>query len=138
IKSPKLTQIGTGIITNLAVRQDGFSLGSFTIGQNGTATFGSYLSLSGVSLAATNFSYSTTTGAFSGSVTVTIGSIVLFPGNTTFTSSFTGVTATFNFGNGGKMEITIGSFDLSIGEALEVTASNVVITPSVSTILTIG
>jgi hypothetical protein len=141
VKAPKLGSFGTATVNGLVVTQDGFSLQTLTLGQAGgqTANFGNYLRVTGAQVVATNFGYSIANG-FSGTVQLNVAGLQLFPGSSVFTSTMTGISGTYDFSasGGGALTVTVANFDLVIGEALELTASGVRITPGAITIATIA
>lgn len=142
VSSPMISGLENGTITNLEIRQDGFSLGSLTIAQKAdqTAQIGSVLAFSGAVISVTDFTFTTSPlVTFSGSVALNVTSVQLMPTATFLTSNFTEVSASFSFSSNGvgDLTITIGTFELLIGQALRLNATNIVITPSAQTILTI-
>jgi len=64
--------------------------------------------------------------------------VTLFPGSTVFTTSVTNFAISYDFSTDGSLKISVGTFALTIGQALKVTASGVIITPDQTTILTIA
>lgn len=140
VTAPGIQGMGTGTITQLVVRQNGLSIGSLTIGQaeGQTAQFGSFLSMTGAQLTVNNFSLINNDGAISvsGGILFTAASLDLFPGSTGFTTSLTSFTGSYQFGPGGSgdLEITIGTFQLKVGTALEVNASGVKLHPGKTTL----
>ena len=56
-------------------------------------------------------------------------------------SNFSNITASFGFGSAndtGRLSVTIGSFQAKLGEAIELDASGVLLTPGKTTIATIA
>ncbi|MDB6041259.1 MAG: hypothetical protein JWM99_5100, partial [Verrucomicrobiales bacterium] len=130
-------------ITNVVIRGNGFSFGSLTLSQTAgqNATIGGFLSASGVAIATNGFSVNYSSGVVTGAVSVQVENLNLFPGGNFVQSSFTNITAAFAFetaADTGKLAITIGSFKIKMGEAIQVDASGVVLTPGQSTLATIA
>ena len=104
---------------------------------------GNFISMTGVSLSITDFTIDTSnsTNPISGTIGLNIASLSLFPNGNFVQSNFSNITASYGFGSAtdsGKLTITIGSFEIAMGEALKLDASAVVITPGQSTLATIG
>jgi hypothetical protein len=141
VSSPKIANLDPATITNLVIRQDGFSLGSLVLSQkaNTTASFGSFLALSGARLSVTDFNY--TQGGdpvVTGTIGLNLDSASLFPGNRFLTSDLEQVSGTFDLAGGaGSLNLQIGSFTLMVGSALRLQASNVTVTPGQATIATL-
>ncbi len=145
----------TGTIANLVVSNNGFAFDSASL-TAATASLGSILSASNLSLSLSSglvVTYASTTGGSSTitdkngvattSLTLGIGSLSLFPGSFVQTTA-TGITATYSFGSfdglsaTGRLSITIGSLDLSIGDAANLHATGVTVTPGNAVIAQIG
>src|SRR5262249_43129986 len=105
------------------------------------ASIGNFLTASGVTLTVSNFNVSFGTAAnpapsLSGTVGITISGLQLFPTGNFVQLQTSGVTAAYNFGNfdgsdpTGQLSLTISNFQLTMGQALQMSAAgDVVITP---------
>ncbi len=122
--------------------QSGFSLGEFTIATTSPVSIGNFIALSDVSIAVNDFSVDTQSNpVISGSITATLGTMTLFPGNTAVTSSFTNLEGSYNFASTsdpGQFSLTADSFTLSLFSQISLTASAVTFTPGQETLATIG
>ena len=133
----------SGTISNFQIKRTGFTLGSLTLNAAGTLSVGNYLTVSGVTLTATNFAVDrTATPVVSGTIAVSVGSLSLFPNGNYLTTTATGLVASYELANAaasGRLTVTVGSLKLGLGEALEITASTVVLSPGAASVLaTIG
>ena len=131
VSSPLLGLNGT--LSHFELRKTGISFGTLTISPTDPVTVGNFASLTGVTFAINNLVFDTSATQFaSGQITLTIGNLSLFPNGNFVQSNFSNITASYGFGSAtdsGKLTITIGSFEIAMGEALKLDASAVVITP---------
>ncbi|MEI2422276.1 hypothetical protein V6O07_18490, partial [Arthrospira platensis SPKY2] len=71
-------------------------------------------------------------------VVLTVSNMELFPGTTAITLVTEDLDISFDFATGsGELKIEIGVFRLEVGEAIAISATNVVLTPGDETILVI-
>jgi hypothetical protein len=128
-------------LPSLDITQTGFSLGNFTIPTASDISLGTFATFTNASLAVNDFKVDTSaTPNVTGSITATLGTMTLFPGNPEVTSTVTGVTGTFDFGNAttpGRFTIHIDSFSMSLFSQVTLAASDITVTPALDTIATI-
>ena len=104
---------------------------------------GNFISMTGVSLSITDFTIDTSnsTNPISGTIGLNIASLSLFPnGNLLVQSNLQAVSGSYGFGgvtHAGKLTFNIGTFELQMGEALKLDASNVTLNPGQATLATI-
>ncbi len=141
VTSNLFSGLPTFTLSNFDLTRTGFSLGSFDITASTPVTVGSFLSFSNLGLHVSNFTVDrTATPVVSGSVSLTLGTMTLFPGSSLVTSSFTNLAATYDFASAstpGQLTVTADSITLSIGGQLTLTANNISITPGSDTLATI-
>ncbi len=143
VSSPSMTGLGTATLENFVVSQNGFTLGSFSFGQDPTSTsrMGDAIELTGVQLVVTNFEYEYVEGEGSiaaGGIGLSAVGLALFPDSNAFTTEVTDLAMSYDLSGNGELVITAGTFALEIGTALRLDAEDIVITPDRETILTIG
>ncbi|MHB1421756.1 MAG: beta strand repeat-containing protein [Gemmataceae bacterium] len=163
--SPQFSNMSPATLSNFALREDGFSFDSFTLSSatGSNPSIGNFLTTTGVTLTATGstasspfdvfFGTSTEnpTAAVDGTIGITVTGLQLFPTGNYVQLSTTGVTASYNFANfdgtdpTGQLSITISGFELTIGQALQLSAvdssgnpTSVTITPDQSVMATIA
>lgn len=146
--SAQFTSIGPATLSNLAIRQDGFSFDHFTM-TSAASSIGDFITTSDLTVSASDFNVTFGTAGnptpkVTGTIGVTIDGLQLFPTGNLVQLKTTQVTATYDFGNfdgtdpSGALKVTISGFELDLGQALEIkTAGNVVITPGQETLVTI-
>lgn len=146
VTSPLFTGLGTVALNGLVVRKDGFHIADVTVNlaNGGTASAGTFLTLTGLSLAVDDLdvAYGTSSTTITGSVTATAAGLALFPSASFLSTTATGLTATFDFSGAvptGQLKFTAASLELTVGEALKLGASNVEVYPgSADVVATIG
>jgi hypothetical protein len=77
----------------------------------------------------------------SGSITATLGAVTLFPGNTAVTSSFTNLTASYNFASTtapGQLILSADTFTLSLFGQISLVTGSIKVMPDQPTLATIG
>ena len=114
----------------LTFRTNGFTLADAALGPN-TYSIDGVLQLTDLRLGLSNISLVTgTTPILSGTVQITAGSSALFPGQNTVTSTVTGLSGSYDFGRSTNgLTLRASQVSLAIGEALQVTGSNVMRLP---------
>ena len=114
----------------LTFRTNGFTLADAALGPN-TYSIDGVLQLTDLRLGLSNISLVTgTTPILSGTVQITAGSSALFPGQNTVTSTVTGLSGSYDFGRSTNgLTLRASQVSLAIGEALQVTGSNVIVYP---------
>ena len=143
VSSNLFSGLGTATITDFELTKTGFSLGSFTIDAllDKTLSLGGFLEFGSVSIVVTDLKVDTQADPIlTGSIAVTVGDMVLFPGNSVLTSSFGNITIAYDFaspGAIGQLTITTESFSLNIGNQLSLSGEGLVITPDQETIATL-
>ena len=130
--------MGSATLTNFILRSDGFSFGGFTLSPTAALSLGDdVVTATGATLAVTSFNVAfgngSTAAGVSGTITLTLNGVSLFPDSGLVTFSATSVGASYDFGSfdgtspSGRLKLDIVGFTLSIGSALQlsaVTASN--------------
>ncbi|MCD8483718.1 MAG: hypothetical protein LR015_14360 [Verrucomicrobia bacterium] len=138
VTSPALEGLASATLEDLEVRTTGFSLGSFNIGTQGgqDISLSDFVTIAGVSIAISNFSYTFAGDEVSGTIAVVVDNILFFPGSDVIQSEMSGITAEFDFSPTGlgNLNISVGSFSLLIGNALAINADGVVIRPGAQVI----
>jgi len=133
------------ILTTFDLTQTGFSLnGEFKT--TNPVNIGDFLSFDGVTIdvgtSANPFTVNTqATPVVSGSITATLGTMTLFPGNTAVTSTATGLMASYDFASAshpGQFSLSAATFSLSLFGQLTLAASGVTFTPGQDTVATIA
>ena len=141
VSSKQITGLSPVSITNLAILRTGFTLGNLTINQIGTAQIGNFLSITGGVLTVENFVFSySPTLSVTGVIRLKATTLQLFPNGGYVQSTTSNIEGIYQFSGGllGALTINIANFTLSVGEALDITASNVVLTPGSNTLATIA
>ena len=122
--------------------RSGFNLGSLVFPVTSNVTIGNFLSLSGVAISTTNLAVDRfAPSALSGSISITMSGITLFPGVSGLTSTFTGVRGTFDFGNQGspgQFSVTVDSSSISLFNEITLTTGSFTFTPGQQTLGTIS
>jgi hypothetical protein len=127
---------------NLNFRADGVNFNFSLSGP--TATIGDYLSFTGAALTATNFNFAFgATPGFSGTLGFSFGTIKFFPAAPLFVLTLGGaVSAYYNFSGGanptGSLVISVPEFGFKIGGVIDLSATNVTITPTENVLVTIA
>ncbi|MEW6306779.1 MAG: hypothetical protein AB1705_25215, partial [Verrucomicrobiota bacterium] len=124
----------SGSITNFQLRRTGFNLGNLTINASGTNTIGDFMTLSGVSLVINNFTLDRTAGTpVTGSITLNVSGLSLFPNSSFLQTTVTGLSATYDFsqgvGSNGQLSFSMTSLELVIAGTAKLTAANVTLVP---------
>lgn len=141
ISSPIFSGLGTASLSGLVIRKNGFHVddATLTLANGGTASIGSILSVTGLTLAVDDLDVAYSSGVtVSGTVTMTAAGLKLYPTGSFVTTNAQGVVATFDLASGnpsGRLTLHIASLELAFGQALKVTASNVSLTPGASDVL---
>ena len=153
--SAEFSSFPTATLSNLVINADGFSFGAFTLSFTGTAAEptlsfpGNILTVSGVNLTVTGSpNFSVTYGAspsVSGTISLTLTGVQLFPQGNWVQFQASSVTGSYSFAGfdgtdpSGQLSLTVTGFQLSIGNAISITAAgNVTITPDEATIATVA
>ena len=121
--------------------RNGFELGDFSVtGLN--IKIGDFLSFANVTIAGVGFKVNKSlTPLISGSITISVGAMSLFPGNAAVTSTFTNLSGSFDFANvldPGQLKLTADSFTLGLFGKISLTANTITLTPALETLVTIG
>jgi len=123
-----LPQFGlSGTIDDLTITSDGFSVGSVTLSETGTISFGSVFSIDDPSVTLTNFAYSASNGAsFNSDLTVSASEIDLNKGGSA-SATATGITGTLSFQTGdiGHFTFSATTVNVQLGSYLTLQASNI-------------
>ncbi len=135
INSSLFSGLASVALSNFTLRKDGFHIGDATIslGGGGSATISDFLKLSGLQISVDDLdvSYSVST-TVTGSVSISASGLSLFSNGSLITTTATGLTGTYDFSGANptaKLSLTIASLNLTIGEALSITATGVTVTP---------
>ncbi len=155
ISSATLSGLSTTTsLTGLTLRSDGFSFNAATVNSTGAVslTVGGYpvLGASSASLTVSgpnstspfNVTYSGTPSV-AGSVNLTLTGLALFPNASALTTQFGALTASYGFNTfdgqnaSGQLKLTVTGFHLTIGEAVELSANQVILQPGQSVMATI-
>ena len=119
-----------GTVTGLEIRNDGFSFDDATIEIIKTFHMGSIADITNPKLTVTGVDV--TLGdpqPFTGTIALTIGDFVLFPGNSKFEAGATDLTATFDFSDGkdGALTLSATGVTVTLKPILQFTLGNVTI-----------
>ena len=135
---PQFSGFPGGSVSNLEIYKDGFSIGALSLGPINADVAGIF-SVSNLTLTVTNFAVNYSTGvSFSGSITVSADSAVVFPGNSAFTAGVSahggspGFVGEFRFVSGSfaGLRLTAAKFNLSVfNGALTIEALGMVFDP---------
>ncbi|MEI7921870.1 MAG: LamG-like jellyroll fold domain-containing protein, partial [Planctomycetota bacterium] len=142
----KITKVNVeGTLNDFVLTTGGFSLGSVSITKTGTTSIGSssspILSVTDLTVAISDFKVDWASGGqVSGTITISANSASVFPNSSTFTATATGISGGFSFNNSGvgNLTITIGTFDLSIGNKLHISASQFLLAPFDDMVASVG
>ncbi len=125
--SPLLSPDITGTVTNLQASSAGLSFDSASLSDAGTITLGGVLEVQNPSITVNSFDYTTAGGvAPTATATLTTAGASLFPGQSAFTATVTGVSGTYAFGSG-QLSLTANKIDLGFGKILSADATEVAI-----------
>ncbi|MET0263637.1 MAG: hypothetical protein ABW223_12110, partial [Rariglobus sp.] len=129
----------TGTITNFVLRRTGFSIDSLTLNAAGPVTIGNFISFSGLQLEVINFRLDrSATTQISGNVNLRVASLGLFPGSSVITTTAVNITAAFDLASPaalGGLTLTVGGLEITVANALRLSATNIVIDPNAPDIL---
>ena len=144
-----ITGLPSATVTNFQLMRTGFTLKDLTIQLTAPVTIGNFLSIASASITvagpsgmtANGFSVTISpTASVSGSITAMISGVNLFPNGGVVTSNLSGLGLTYALStptSTGKMTVTIGSFDITVANILELKdTGGVTITPDSPTLLT--
>ena len=121
--SPLLTGV-TGTVTGFQASDAGFSITSASLSDTGAITLGKILEVDNSAVSTTGLSYSTGTGALSGSIGLAFGGAKLFPGSSSFNATVTGFTGSYNLATQAT-SFSASEVDLNFGKVLKATATGV-------------
>ncbi|HLP78333.1 MAG TPA: hypothetical protein VK327_15615, partial [Candidatus Paceibacterota bacterium] len=143
VTSNLFSDLETATIHNFDLKKTGFTTEDITINvlSGKTASLGGFLEFGNVVVTVNGLTVDTTaTSVLSGSISVAITDLTIFPGNPILTSNFGTVTVAYDFtspGAKGQLTFTTDTFSLTIGDQLSITGSGLVITPDQDTIATL-
>ena len=156
VSSPDFPAFPAVTLNNFDIRTDGFNFDSLILTDNNSLNFASnILSVSGFTLTIAgpsmgmpfNVTYGTATTppSVSGSVSLMLSNVKLFPQGGFVTVGTTSVTGTYSFSNfdgtspSGQLSLTVSGFTMSIGNAFLLTTNgDITVTPGQSVIATIA
>ena len=124
---PGTNGVLSGTINDLLITSDGFSVGSLTLSDTGTISYGSVFSIVNPSITFTNFAYSASKGAsFNSVLTVSAQEIDLNKGGSA-SASATNLTASISFQSGdlGDFTFQAGTVNVQLGSYLAIQGSNI-------------
>ncbi|MDI1314237.1 hypothetical protein, partial [Prosthecobacter sp.] len=129
-------------LPSFELTRSGFTLGDLSFAATPTVTIGDFISLAGVTLSTHGFKVDRfSTPIISGTISLSMTGINLFPGVAGLTSSFTGIVGTFDLGNvlhPGQFSLTVDSFALSLFDQLNLSTGSFTFTPGMPTLGTIS
>ncbi len=129
-------------LPSFSLTQTGFSISGADFTTNSAVSIGNFLTIAGVAIDVNNFTLNTQdTPKFTASVTLTPGTMTLFPGSNLVTSTITGLTGSYDFSGAnstGQLSLSAGTVSLSLFNQVTLTANTVSFTPDQSTLTTIG
>jgi len=149
VTSSQFTGFSAEPLTNFKIRADGFSFDSVGLSSTSAVSLGNLISATSVNLTVSDFDVSfgtsTTDASLTGTVTLTLTGLQLFPNGGFIQSQATSVTGSYDFGTfdgtspTGQLTLTIVGFELTMGEAFRIRADgDVVLTPGQEQIATIA
>jgi len=143
VKIPKVNIEGT--LNEFLLTTGGFSLGSVTITKSGSTSLGStsnpILSITDLTVSISDFHVDWASGGqVAGTISISANSASVFPKSSTFTATATGLSGGFSFNNAGvgNLTVTLGTFDLSIGTKLRISATQFLLSPYADLIASVG
>ncbi len=126
VTSPDFPSL-TGTIGDLSANNGGFTVSTASLSSSGDIEFGKILDISSPTLALNNFGYTVgATPAVTGAFTVG-GTINLFPGQTSFSTTANGFSASYDIASE-AFGINATSIDLNLGKVLTATTGAVAFT----------
>ena len=131
VSSPRFPDL-SGSATGFLITSTGFSVESATLTSGGSVSIGPVLTVSDLSITATNFGYTIGAGAsFAGTLTVSVGSADLFPGKA-LNASATGIVVTVNLapGHEGELSFAADTVSFTLKGIFEASATSVSINPN--------
>ncbi|HNQ87709.1 MAG TPA: hypothetical protein PKM73_03635, partial [Verrucomicrobiota bacterium] len=143
VTSPQFTGLGSATISALVIRKDGFYVGDATLTASGAA-IGDFLSFSSVTVTASGFGVTYgTSPSVTGTITANLTGLSLFPNGGFAQVAADTVTASYQFAGfdgtnaSGQLAIAVTGFALRMGEAVEIEAGSVTLTPGQTVLTTI-
>ncbi len=133
VSSPRFQAFNlTASATGLTITSTGFSVASATLSTTSSVSIGPVLTVSGLSITATDFGYEVGSGAkFNGTLSVTVGSAALFP-TKPVNASATNIVVTVNLAHEheGELSFSAATVSFTLGSIFEASASSVSINPT--------
>ena len=129
-------------LASFNLTQTGFSINNADFTTSSQINIGNFLSLAGVTIDANSFVLNTqATPKITASVTITPGTMTLFPGNTAVTSTITGLTGRYDFSGSspsGTLSLSATQVSVSLFNQMTLSAGALTFTPDQDTLATIG
>jgi hypothetical protein len=141
VSFPMFSGLSSVSLTNFQLLTTGFTLGSLSLNSSGTITIPGIAQIGSLSVTVSNFAFNYgSPSTIGGMITVSAGSVTLFPSLSFLTATASNVQGSFNFDSvkGEILELDIASLDISLGSALVVHASAVHLQPSQTIMATVS
>ncbi|MCD8483719.1 MAG: hypothetical protein LR015_14365 [Verrucomicrobia bacterium] len=122
----------------------GFTLDSFVIQAGDPETefnLGSVFTLRGISIGAQNVAYDATTDEVQGTISFSAAFAELLPGNTTFTTTVTGLSGQYDFDSAtqrGELVLSVDTLVVAFSDLLRIEGENISVTPDRAVIVEVG
>ena len=126
LDNTQLTLAGSADSPALTITRGGFSIANLTVNNLPSLTWQGVLEVVSPVFQLTNVNYTKASDSLTGTIGISAGSVVLFPGQSGWTSTVAGFSGSYTFGTtSGAVQLGATSVDVDLGGAAELDASNV-------------